>query len=269
MTPEQLEQILALLKESERQLRSVPERVLAMHNEVEALPEAEREDALLARRVEITRTINEPWFHAGELMNKLDQAEVNRNERIGAAMHRVWSFSPRPEGLIWGTRGDTLSADVSAGDELVSPAWSERQRRGQTAVRDEGGYLGGPVPFGLRLDEFGQWQRSEDEAWVLRQLAARRVLGATFAELADWLNDPHRPMYQPSPAGKRWTAAIVHRILTNPIYHRTDNDVPAHLDGLRRIRAEHNYRTCGILAEPITPAELERNAPFVTHDDHA
>lgn len=142
---------------------------------------------------------------------------------------------------------------------------ARRLHQGRWAALEEGAYVGGPVPFGLHLDAWGRWERSDDEAWVLRELAARRALGATFKALAAGLNNRRRPIYQPSPAGKRWTPAIVHRLLANPIYRRTADDVPEHLVGLRRIRAEYNYATTGILAEPPTPDELRDNEPFVAH----
>jgi hypothetical protein len=64
---ELFEQILARLEESRQRLLELPERVQAMHAEVLALPESERENALLAGRIELTHAINDPWLKALEL----------------------------------------------------------------------------------------------------------------------------------------------------------------------------------------------------------
>jgi hypothetical protein len=136
-----------------------------------------------------------------------------------------------------------------------------RLHRGRDATAEEGGYIGGELPYGLTLDAWGRWERDPDEEHILRRIAARRAAGATLAAICRWLNDERIP----SPNGGQWAPGIVHRLLKNPIYYRDPDAVPDHLIGPRHVRATYNYDRTGILRGHPTAEEIERESHFVTH----
>jgi len=124
-------------------------------------------------------------------------------------------------------------------------AGRERQRRGQTARADEGGYMGGPIPYGLRLDEWGRWVQHRRERDTLRTLLDARRDGVSLNGLVKLLTDV---LQVSAPRGGRWTPSTILKMLHNPIYYRRVADIPPHLEGDARKRAEYNFATTGILA---------------------
>jgi hypothetical protein len=95
---EAIEEILAALEEAKRQSLATPERIQTMYADAAAGPEEEREGTLLARRIAISRAINEPWMRALDLMNGHDAAELERDGRVTAMMQSIWEIT---QGDIW------------------------------------------------------------------------------------------------------------------------------------------------------------------------
>jgi hypothetical protein len=130
-------------------------------------------------------------------------------------------------------------------------AAQERQRRAGTAkarLATEGGYPGGPLPYALRLDAWGRWERDPDEVKILKRIASYRARGTSINHIANRLN----LLEIPAPKGGAWAPSTVLRLLMNPLYYRRVEDIPPTLEGHARERAEHNYRTTGILANYVS-----------------
>ncbi len=99
-----LNDIVRLLEASKEQVEATPERIQAMHAEAAATPIEQRDELLVARRVEMTRAINDPWMRALELMSAVDDAAaIERDGRVRALMEAVWSLNDGAsiEGDIW------------------------------------------------------------------------------------------------------------------------------------------------------------------------
>jgi Recombinase len=108
----------------------------------------------------------------------------------------------------------------------------EHQRRARTAkarLAAEGGYPGGPLPYGLRLDAWGRWERDPDEVEILKQTARYRSRGTPVIHIANRLNI----LKIPAPKGGTWVHSTVLRLLMNPLYHRRIEDIPPELTGPR------------------------------------
>ena len=123
----------------------------------------------------------------------------------------------------------------------------EHQRRVRTAkalLAAEGSYPGGPLPYALRLDAWGRWERDPDQVEVLKRIAKYRADGMAINRIATRLNI----LKIPAPKGGRWVPSTVTRLLLNPIYYRRVEDIPPTLEGHARERAAHNTGSTGILA---------------------
>lgn len=91
-----------------------------------------------------------------------------------------------------------------------------RLRNGRTNVAKKGIKLG-PVPFGYIRTEEGDVAIDPSKKEIVRHMFRMRMNGASFGDIADFLNDPERLV--PTPSGKgRWSSHNIPRILYSPIY---------------------------------------------------
>lgn len=94
----------------------------------------------------------------------------------------------------------------------------ERTAAGRVAKASRGGYAGGRVPYGYRLEgtrREARWRVEPTEAATVRRVFARRAAGATFAAIAGELTAAGAP---PPGHGVRWSTATVYGIAHNPAY---------------------------------------------------
>jgi site-specific DNA recombinase len=110
------------------------------------------------------------------------------------------------------------------GQEVLESARYSRKlsaasARGKRGAAKAGKPDGGPTLYGYRKtrDDKGKVvsvEVVEEQAAIVRCMAAGALAGTSNAWLARWLN----AFEVPSPAGKEWTARIVNRLLANPGY---------------------------------------------------
>src|SRR5215204_4142171 len=80
------------------------------------------------------------------------------------------------------------------------------------------------IPYGLRLNELGKWIIPEDEARVIREMAALRNRGVSCLAIANRLNAQGAP----SPhACEKWSATVVMGVLDNPTARPPNEDSSA------------------------------------------
>jgi site-specific DNA recombinase len=120
--------------------------------------------------------------------------------------------------------------------EYYSDWASETTRDKMIYMAKQGKRTGGPIPFGLRVDEEGQYERDPEWFPILEQIFGRRSNGESVRQIARWLSSEEIPapgllewMRKPidargrpkrRPSGK-WTRYTVERILRNEAYHGT------------------------------------------------
>jgi len=120
--------------------------------------------------------------------------------------------------------------------EYYSDWASETTRDKMIYMARQGRRTGGPIPFGLRVDEKKQYKRDPEWFPVLEQIFGRRASGESVRQIARWLsaervptpgllgwmrkpvNARGRPKREPS---SQWTRYTVERILRNETYHGT------------------------------------------------
>jgi site-specific DNA recombinase len=127
----------------------------------------------------------------------------------------------------------------------------ERTSGGRKVKAESGGYAGGKVPFGYRLEgarKTARWEVDDAAAAIVRRSFARRVAGATFAAIADELNAEGIA----SPQGTSWGARTVWTIANNPAY-----------TGVRRWREGTEYLAEGEYAPIIDASTFRGGQPKV------
>ena len=116
-------------------------------------------------------------------------------------------------------------------------------------------YTGGPVPYGLRVNEWGHWEVVEDEAKIIRQMSDWWWHeSASYSAIAARLNAEGIPTPK---GGDRWSAATVMRILQNPVYYRSedpDTQESSSLD-VEAIRAMKATYASGFLGDRPRPTK--------------
>jgi site-specific DNA recombinase len=96
----------------------------------------------------------------------------------------------------------------------------ERPSGGRKVKAESGGYAGGKVPCGYRLEgarKTARWHVDEATAAIVRRIFADRVAGMTYAAIADELNAERIS----SPQGASWGARTVWTIANNSAYTGT------------------------------------------------
>jgi len=95
----------------------------------------------------------------------------------------------------------------------------ERIKENWTAAVSEaverGVHISARPPTGYRRDEMGRLIRNEPAASVIAEAFRRRAIGASWAELARFLED--QEVYPPS-GNKHWSKAGVSALIKNPVY---------------------------------------------------
>lgn len=120
--------------------------------------------------------------------------------------------------------------------EYYSDWASETTRDKMIYMAKQGKRTGGPIPFGLRVNEEGQYERDPEWFPILEQIFGRRSNSESVRQIARWLSSEEIPtpgvlewMRKPidasgrpkrRPSGK-WTRYTVERILRNEAYHGT------------------------------------------------
>jgi len=113
----------------------------------------------------------------------------------------------------------------------------------------EGIYPGGAVPYGLRVNDLGEWVRVPEEVEIIHEMYALRVRGVSYKAIANRLNARSVPTPK---GGEKWSPATVMRILKNQIY-RTPAEPPPTLEGFAAIRYARAAQATGILADAPEP----------------
>jgi site-specific DNA recombinase len=91
-----------------------------------------------------------------------------------------------------------------------------RLSAGRVSKAARGGYSGGNVPFGYRVDRDNHsLVIDEQESGVVKKIwYLRRYKKLSYNKIADVLNDENIP----SKTGKKWSAPTVHYIINNSVY---------------------------------------------------
>jgi len=95
----------------------------------------------------------------------------------------------------------------------------ERTSEAMQAKRDQGGYIGGTVPFGYR-EEDGELVHDDDEQRILARIRQLRSEGLSLADIASELNDRGITRRE----GKDWHKVALSRVL-NSEYREHDADL--------------------------------------------
>ena len=87
----------------------------------------------------------------------------------------------------------------------------ERLTKGRRLKASEGGYIGGWVPYGYRVNEEGNYEVVPEQAEVVRRIFSWRAEGKSMGWITARLNKDKAPTQH----GGRWHVATVMRILSN------------------------------------------------------
>lgn len=96
----------------------------------------------------------------------------------------------------------------------------ERTSSGRTTKAAQGGYAGGRVPYGYRLEgsrKDARWVLDPERAPIVRRIFDARLAGCTYQQIADALNADGIP----GPAGSTWWPRAACVIVANPAYAGT------------------------------------------------
>ncbi len=104
----------------------------------------------------------------------------------------------------------------------------ERMSKGKRRKAAQGGYVGGWLPYGYRLED-GRVSIVPEEAAVIRRLFKLRAAGESYGAIAELLNGEKVPTQR----GGRWRVSTVRRIAGNRFYTGR-----VEFDG-KRIRGQH------------------------------
>lgn len=118
------------------------------------------------------------------------------------------SIPEGPEGII-------LERVLEALDEYYSEELRQKVVRGQYDNALQGKASGGPVPYGLKLNEAKQFIIDEDTAPIIREIFNRYIAGE---KAIDIINDFNQRGLRTS-KGKEFNKNSLHRILNNPKYY--------------------------------------------------
>jgi len=110
-------------------------------------------------------------------------------------------------------------------------------------------YQGGAVPYGLRVNDLGEWEQVPEEVEVIHEMYNLRLRGISYRAIAKRLNAGGIPTPK---GGEKWSPATVMRILQNQVY-RTPAEPPPTLEGFAAIRYARAAKVTGILADAPGP----------------
>jgi site-specific DNA recombinase len=145
---------------------------------------------------------------------------LNLSHRLNKLGIHVESVTqPVPEGPA----GRMMMHMLGAFAELDRENILENTRRGLAAKAKAGGWTGGPVPFGYRVEgaeRNAKLAKHEVNADLVHRLFEMAAEGRSCQALADCLNSQGVPTSRQNP-GSLWRPNSVRVIITNPIYTGT------------------------------------------------